>query len=677
MPIFYFQPLEGLLGTPGASAGSLVASQTAASMQMPAAHPTTGYNANKQSVPCFYFQKGLCLKGDRCPFMHGSQPIVSPAPQQTSKVSASVNEPRPTFKKATGVLEKCSSQPKMPQINIMQSVEVSPIANHIIKGEIPPNNEIAAKKTMSPTPLFDELPRSKQSNVPLTGGNAASRPRGHQVQLLEEHLQNGREAGEFLRESSPGFDVLVDDEHENADYFHHEDVYGRATGNGGRHLNAMNEFDYDHASEHECLAKFDREPYNELHDNELYGRAHDQYGWEHHKAVSERILERPSMIERRRLREDSPDEIDRSDLRHRLLKQRKIYVSRSASSPNRLIEISRRDNRYGEEQRYRGHPQKDQRYLPPENSNSMGNRLLGRIMLSGRSSPDQVNDMRSDREMDRGRNWGRSSPSGPMSYHQGRHHDRIRRTHENFTPEVRTFKGQPIKRDEIDPVNFAGPKSLAELKGAKVSDSSEERSTKNNSAAASKNQPVGEPKTMKSGKVMGQPEASLSFEGPKPLSEILKRKREGASGNGTVYSDGEDSDRRGVHQMGSYGTAATDTPTIPVLGSKNVAGFNADAVDTLEEHDNNDEDGLVRTEHDGPALAEKGDALEMDDGVMIDTMEDQELEAYDQRDRESDYETVEGGDFKTEDENQEPEEEYLEDDEDGDDFSRRIGAMFS
>ncbi|KAJ8618463.1 hypothetical protein MRB53_014649 [Persea americana] len=677
---FRHPPLEGLLGTTGAGAGSLVPSQTAASMQMPLAQPTTGYNANKQSVPCFYFQKGLCLKGDRCPFMHGSQPIVNPAPQ-TSNVIASVTEFPHTFKKATGVLEKCSSQQKIPQINVMKSVEVPPTANHVVKAEIAPNNEIAAKKTMPSTPLYDELPRSKQSNVTQTVGNAASRPRGHQMQLPEEHLQNGREAGEFLRESSPGFDVLVDDEHENTDYFLHEDEYGRATGNGGRHLNTLNEFDYDHASERECLAKFDREPYSDFRDYEQYGRTLDHYGWEHHKATSERILERPSMMERRRLREESPDQIDRLDLRHRLLKQRKINGPRSATSPDRRSEISLRDNRYGEEQRYHGRPQRDQRYFPPESS--ISNRLQGRIMLPGRSSPDKVNDLRSDREIDRGKNWGRSSPSRPVSYHQGRHHDRMRRTQENFSTEVRNFKGQPINRDEIGTVNFAGPRRLAELKGVKVSDSSEERSTKNKSGTASKSQPLGEPKTMKSGKVVGQLEGSLSFEGPKPLSEILKRKREGASGNGSISSDGEDSGRRErVHQIGSSRIAAMDTPTIPGFDSKKVAGFNADVVDTVEESDNNDEDGPVTTDHnelvhDDPTSAEKGDALKTDDGLMVDTMGDQELEAYVQRGGESDYETVEGGDFKPEDENQEPEEEYLDDDEDGDDFSRRIGAMFS
>lgn len=298
-------------------------------------------------------------------------------------------------------------------------------------------------------------------------------------------------------------------------------------------------------------------------------------------------------------------------------------------------------------------------------------------MLPGRSSPEKANNLRPDREMDRGRNSGRSSPGRPVLY-QARHHDRVRQTQENnFTTEGRNFRGQPIKRDEIGTLNFAGPKSLAELKGSKASDSREEQSTKND-AFAFKSQLVREPKTMKSGKAVGhlEPEGLISFEGPKPLREILKRKRETASGSGKVSSDGEDSGRSEI--------AATETPITQVFDSKKEAGVNAGAV-TAEENDDSDEDGLVATEgyeltHEDPTSAEKGDALEMD-GMTIDTMEDQELdETYDQRDGESDYETVEGGDFKAEDENAEPEDDYLDDDDDDDeedDFSSKIGAMLS
>lgn len=680
IPILSFQPLEGLLATTGATAGSLVASQTASSTQMPAAHPATAYNPNKQSVPCFYFQKGLCLKGDRCPFMHESQPVVNPLPQQTSKVTASLTEPPRIIKKATGVLEKCTSQHlekctsqhKTSHVNITKPVQVPPTVNPAIDVEIVRNNGIAAKKTMPPAPLYDELPRTKPSFVPLIDENGATGPRGHQALPPDEHIQNGREAGEFLGESSPGFDVLVDDEIQDSDYFHHDDEYGRGATNGGRHLNSINEFDYDHSLERDSLAKLDRESYNEYQDYDQYRRPHDQFGWEHHRASSERILERSSLTERRRRREESPDQVDRSDLRHRLSKQRKVRGSRSATSPDRRNEINHRDGRYGEEQGYRGHPRRDQRHVPPETS--ISNRLQGRIMLPGISSPDEANDLRPDREMDRGRSWGRSSPGMPVLY-QGRHHDRIRRTPENFTAEVRNFRGQPIKRDEVGTLNFVGPKSLAELKGSKVLDSMEEQSIKNN-ATAFKSQLVGEPKTMNPGKAVGhlEPEGSVSFEGPKPLSEILKRKRKAASGNGKVSSVGEDSSwREREEQIGGSEIAAKETPTTQVLD---------EAAGAVEENDDNDEDSLVATEgydvtNVDPTSTVKGDTREMD-GTMNDTTEDQELEAYDQRDGESDYELVEGGSFKTEDENAEPEDDYLDDDEDGeDDFSSKIGAILS
>lgn len=672
MPIFSFQPLEGLLGSPGATAGQVLPpSQTGASMQMPAAHATP-YSANKQSVPCFYFQKGLCLKGDRCPYMHGSEPIVNPPLQQAPKVAGSVTEPTLTLKKPTMVFEKCTSQQKIPQANIVKPLEAPPTANPA------PNNGIPAKRTMPSVPLINELSRPKQNSAPVVSVNAANRPRAHQAPPLEEHLQNGREAGEFLGESSPGFDVLVDDEPEEAEYFHHEDEYGRAAGNGSRHINLMNEYDYDHPSEHESLAKFDREPYNGYRDYDQYGRPHDQFGWEQPRVSSERVIERQSVVERRRLREESPDQIDRSDLRHRLSKQRKVNGSRSTTSPDRRVEINRRDDRYGEERRYRGHPRRDQRLFPPETS--ISNRLQGRITLPGRSSPDKANDLHSDRDMDRVRNWGRSSPGRSLPY-QGRHHDKIRRSQENFASEGRNFRGQSIKRDETDTVNFAGPKSLAELKGTKVSDSSEELSTKTSNAATFRSQVVVESKTMKMGKHNEEPENSLSFEGPKSLGEILKRKRGAVAGNGTSSSEGEDSSHKERSDSGDGSpTAATEIPTAQAFDSNKEARVTTDTVQATEENDNYD-DGLATAEgdelvHDDPSAVEKGEALAMEAGMRIDTTEDHELDTYEQGEGEYDFDLTEGGEFKNEDDNADAEEEYM-DDEDGDDFSSRIGAMLS
>lgn len=70
--------------------------------------------------------------------------------------------------------------------------------------------------------------------------------------------------------------------------------------------------------------------------------------------------------------------------------------------------------------------------------------------------------------------------------------------------------------------------------------------------------------------------------------------------------------------------------------------------------------------------------LETEEGMIVEEpAEDHEPEAFDQRDGESDYEQIDGEDYTLDEaENAEGEEEYFDDD-DGDDFAKKIGVMFS
>ncbi|XP_077247028.1 zinc finger CCCH domain-containing protein 32-like [Tasmannia lanceolata] len=702
---FRHPPLDALLGTPRASAGSsLPPLQAPASMQMPvAAHAPPAYNSSKQATPCFYFQKGLCLKGDRCSFMHGSHPMSNPVPQ-LPKVTSSVTEPPQTLKNPTFSLEKCTSQQKISQVNISKSIDMPPMTKSATKAETAPSNGIAVMKNIRPTLLHNhhksmaanatgfsgnivsqshnsqalqfgerfqnfkevratlldnDLLESMATNVPGISGNAIGRSRSSQAQQLDEPFQNGKEVDEFLGESSPGFDVLVDDKVEDSDYYLNDGEFGRtAAGHGERHLTSVDEFDYNH-SDRDSLPKFDREPYNDFRGYDQYGRVQDQSSWEHRRASSERILERSSITNRRGYaRDESPDKIERSDLRHRLSKQRRVNGSRSANSPGHRREHHRKDDWYVKEQRSGDFSRGESQHFPRDSSRS--NRLHGRITLPRRSSPDNRNDFRSDGGTDRGRNWGRSSsPGRPISFH-GTHHDSMKRTQEDLTAEVRNSRGSSVKRDEVDPLNFAGPKSLAELKVAKSSDSGEERWSRSSNATGLKSQL--EQKNLKVVKVVGhqESEGSLSFEGPKPLGMILKRKRgEGAAGDFTVSSNVYESNQmEGTDHKGGCGTTYMETQAKSEKEEEEEEGQVSAADDELV--------------HDGKYSAQVEDPLEMEDGMMIETMEDEEPETYEHREGEFD----DSGDFKTEDENADPDDEYLDDD-DGDDFAKRIGVMFS
>lgn len=59
-------------------------------------------------------------------------------------------------------------------------------------------------------------------------------------------------------------------------------------------------------------------------------------------------------------------------------------------------------------------------------------------------------------------------------------------------------------------------------------------------------------------------------------------------------------------------------------------------------------------------------------------MEDQEAEGYDQREGEYDYELADGEDYNLDEgENVDPEDEYYEEDDDADDFAKKLGVMYS
>ncbi|KAF8407477.1 hypothetical protein HHK36_006611 [Tetracentron sinense] len=679
---FRHPPLDGLVGTPvAASAGSyLPPSQTGALTQIPAAHTPT-YNLGKPAIPCLYFQKGLCLKGDRCSFTHGPQPSSNLIPQTTAqKFTTSVTGTQ-TLKKAFGGLEKCTQQQNIPQVNI-KPVEVPPAAKPAAKAETaPPKNGLAVYKNMqAPTMLDDELPRYKSTNFPpMISGNSISRShRSRQAQLLDDRsYQNGKVADEFLGETSPGFDVLVDDELRDSDYYHNEDEFGKTRSHEGTHLSSVKEFDYDSSADYSLRAKDDRDSFNNPRGYESHGREQDQ-----RRASSERILQGSSVQEVRGFpRAESPNQINESDLRHRLLKQRRVNCSRSAVSPDRHGDLYQRDrhDHHVEEQRYRGRFQRDSRQLPHENSRS--SRLQGRLTLPGRSSPDKHNDLHPETELEKGRNWGSLSPGRPsISSHQGRLQDRIKRSApEDFNIEGRNFRGRRIRGDEMDNniSNFAGPRSLAELKGATDFESSKEQHVKSHQLFH-----LGQPKSTNIEKLVGQEyESSLLFEGPKPLSVILKRKRDAetaVSGSDTVSGNGEKSNQRErVENLIDSSRTPSVKETQSVLPLKSVKEANHHAFSIKDMLRTVEEDGLISLEGDEVVYEGQSSHTQRGSESIDDAMEDQDLETFDQRDDESDYEQVDGVDLKIEEEeNADLEEEYM-DDEDGDDFAKKIGVMFS
>ncbi|KAI4367127.1 hypothetical protein MLD38_022897 [Melastoma candidum] len=291
----------------------------------------------------------------------------------------------------------------------------------------------------------------------------------------------------------------------------------------------------------------------------------------------------------------SPGRVGESDLRHLLSKQRRVNGLRSV--------ISHSDSH-----------EEDREIRVPVHSHEGGfsSRLKGRIKFPGRSDSANGENTYQERELDaRGRHLsGRVFPGGRFRERQST------RGTDGYNGGGRSFNGGARVKSELgddNGVHFAGPKSLAELKGMEVPR-----------------------KALQSSITIG---GDASFEGPKPLSLLLKRKR--GSDDGDQPSDSS--------------LAKTDAPP--------------------DEH--------VQPGSGVPPLEHVGD-LENDDGaIMEDGYEDAEIDVDGQEGGEYYEEQGEEGDY-TYDENENVEivaegEEYPDDEEEdgGGDFTKKVGVMFS
>ncbi|KAH7692121.1 CCCH zinc finger domain-containing protein [Dioscorea alata] len=627
---FRHPPLEGLTGTSSGSAPAPAPTptQALAPTQMTPAHGPS-YNSIKQSAPCYYFQQGFCLKGSRCPFMHGPPPTGNPALQYVAKGSPPTAEPSQMLKKDSWGLKECNGQ----QIFKVPAAKVPPAArNSVGRTETEPNNV--------PNNLLalhrHELARSPPLHASLSSGNAESGLFNHQVQPVDEHPHNGREADEFLAESSPGFDVLVEDDVEDG-YFPNEDEFGMASAPDGRRMNSVNGFDY-HLSDYEAVPRYEMDRYDGKGEYDRYAQSHHHLGSEMHGGSSKRVADRQLMHERVREKKNL-DQMDGSDLRHQL-KRKRLNGSRSAISPDRRARPFWRDDHHAEEryrdsteERYRP-DRRDQLRFPSERP--ISTRLRGRITLPRRTSPVNSTDHRSDREIERARHRGRSSPPRPMNHQRRRHlQDRIRRrSDEDFATDARNSGGQAINKDDSDSLDFAGPKSLAELKVAKeLKNSQEQPGDSFNVIAAAEHKTVLDMATI-----------SQESTGSKPLSIMLEGNCEAAQGNAVVSNKSEN----GV--------------------SEPAASSHFHPIHTIHEA-NKDNESAPRTVEKGVLTPVEVDHPEMEEGAVAENVgEDHDLE--------NGYDDAEGDAFKAEDDEYIYEENEEELDED-DDFARKVGSMFS
>ncbi|XP_014523737.1 zinc finger CCCH domain-containing protein 17 [Vigna radiata var. radiata] len=634
---FRHPPLDGLLGTQAATAGG--PSVSAPPSQIPTASAIhASYNSTKQAVPCFFFQKGLCLKGDRCAFMHGP-----PAPSTGNKVAAQVpvtsqGVENPGFKKPFGTNEKYTQERKTSQGNVAKSggdPEPKPAPKI---DSAPKRNMFELEKEMPPpSGGFDnEASRFKTSSPPVTNGPTVVRSsRLHQARVPDDHnFHSGKDNDEFLRESSPGFDVLVADELRNSDYYHGEDEFGKARGPDERNLDSLNEYDLGHSGEYGLAADIDRERFRVPQGYESYDHTQEPYLWEQHRKASAHLDRRT------RRRSGSPENAEISDLRHHLSKRRKVNGLKSVVSHDHALEG------HGEEQSHRSFSRKDSLQLPL-NESSLGNRFRGRIKLPANGDTDQL-----ERD-DRGRIRGRLLSGRLQATQQGRIHDRMRGRLQD--DERRNSKDRLMGRELIggDRSDFAGPKSLAELKNGRNPENREP-------------QPLGKRGTLRDDHP--QSEDDLQFDGPKPLSEILKEKKRGGPGG---RADGDSGNGKSSNIKNEEVTNGLD-PT-QVTNTQNGV---LSEIKEFVNNQNNEESKVEVTEVVGGETGATDGQYE--EGMYDEAGEDQYYEGDDQREGDYEYEQGDEGYYEYDqgEEGENQEEEYM-DEEDGDDFAKKIGVIHS
>ncbi|KAG8066650.1 hypothetical protein GUJ93_ZPchr0004g39084 [Zizania palustris] len=626
---FRHPPIDGMFGapTPGTPA---VASHYAP------------YNLGKQMVPCYYFQKGNCVKGDRCHFYHGPPSAGNNPPEPVAKVS-SLRLEQPQTQKNDLLGTKDSMQPNnsiqhaaqmiddrgktavdCSTVNSARTVTVAiPIASNVMKSW-PKSDRIkdsmpAVKKNLITS--GEDHPECYQNDLLMESDPVQDWNKNYEMPPADDLPQNSREPDELLGESPPGFDVLVDNDADGAAYLHDDEDFGRD-------MYPVEDYEYAPA-DFDTLSHHERERFNGMVDQGQIRQMHDGYERKRRRSSCERNMETPFHSERRFVQRDrDPVEMDGSDLRHRL-RRRRINESSLAISPECNREQRRRDEHYRERNGHRTHRDHHQ----GSKGNSLSSRLQGRIKLPGRS-PDRV-DIHSEKERDRKRLWDRPSPVRRMEFQGGRHREapqheeRTRRRSSELALGARNADGPHSTMDAMDSLNLVTRRNFRDAR-------------KTNGSV--------------------EPEALVDFEGPKPLSVILQQKRKAASGNGSSACSLKEGKSFELPHRQSDALAEVEKEGNNIISSEEYKSGSGD-----EDH--------IPVEGHGQSSSQ-GDKPEVLDITEVDPVGNQDADNYEQREEgDSYYEPVEGHDYKSEDENAyEDDEDEFDDD---DDFARKVGVVFS
>jgi len=362
-----------------------------------------------------------------------------------------------------------------------------------------------------------------------------------------------------------------------------------------------------------------------------------------HRSASDRLLS-----ERRLSSQRDPVSVtaNSSDLRHRLLKQRRLNDPRSAQV------LDRQDRRYPEDERHSDHRSRGEERATHDGL--LRSRLHGRIKLPVETSLDRLGPYPEKERRPR----DRVSPPKQTDL-RAKIHDRLKARSNEDVP-VNNVKSSVVKansgEDAAGAVSFSGPKSLAELRAKKVAaNSSGQHTAKNADRTAG-------PARMTSEIVTTNRDSPdpVPFDGPKPLSVILKRKREEAA---SADSGSIQEEQIEVEEEQSLNNSR--------ILEDDLVGTNTE--DNEEEEAFHPEDDMMYDDSLSPADDNATEAAADTGKEELEEGEQQE----DLETGEGEYEYEAADDVNAEEENAYQEYEDDDDLEDDDDFARKVGALIS
>ncbi|CAM6097557.1 unnamed protein product [Calypogeia fissa] len=579
-----------------------------------AAAPASG-GTNKSRVPCYFFSQGYCAKGDKCPFLHVTPAVPKPpSTQRPVKVAPPVSAPEPNEKeKETAASNGVEATSAPVAASEPQPTEVRPAHT---SGAQSKQKDMRTVSVSGATQ--NGVSRGRAEGPVVSSGLVGNRLRLRQVQPGDDRVQNGMEPDEWWEESSPGFDVLVDDGPEQSRYpddpeFQSAGETGLdsgkvAAGNRGRGGRSMRmeddieQYDYDFPNPYDHTGNYDGgAPYD--HGGYEYN-AHDQQGgydpsnsYDHpgHQralAYSDRAVA-DEMIARERL--GLPMDVDmRSgggahDQRTRIVKRRRpdggqqhVFdnYGRRQRTEMPLDEYQHHQRQQEDQQKQHELHLRHQLFMQHGMRNNarrvqekiglepgvIARRALHEIGAS--EGPVPVSERLPPRSMSKGRSMSEQSRGGTR---EADIHSRLSKATDGLgEAENRNFmdvEGNRKSEKEVkkDPSTFAGPKTLAQIRAEKRKGAAEEQPRSSEASNGfKKSVPASFQSKGSSGRTLSQQAASLpgpervshdgvsaeerkikldkvvgqelkklpTFEGPKSLSAILKEKRR-------VESDGD------------------------------------------------------------------------------------------------------------------------------------------